>query len=356
MSDQITLIKLFKKMVKPQISLSVIGSFLVFFLILSSCGDPRISVRDRVVYSRDMGELDSPSSQYIPLNYLIGPGDELEILYHIDPGVEVDYYKIDTEDTIRVEFFYYPNMNTTIKVRPDGRITMPLIGEVEADKQTPTELAKKLEKLYKNHITRPAITVDVLDFNVKIAELKEAIRTYDRGQSRRVVVRPDGGISLPYVDDTQVAGFTSAEASGKLITKYRKYLNNLSVTVAVLAAHSNRCYIMGEVNAVNFYELIGPTTVSQAVAMANGFTNEANTKSVVVISRDDNGKPAARVLNMDDIIGKGDIGADFYVRQYDVIFVPRTKIAQGALVANRLWSFIPAQFSATYSLGGTATD
>ena len=161
---------------------------------------------------------------------------------------------------------------------------------------------------------------------------------------------------MPYVDDTQVSGFTAAEASQKLISKYRKYLKNLSVTVAVLAARSNRCYIMGEVNAVNYYELIGPTTVSQAVAMANGFTNEANTKNVVVISRDDNGKPAARILNMDDIIGRGDIGADFFVRQYDVIFVPRTKIAQGALVASRLWSFIPNQFSATYSLGGTAVD
>ena len=174
MLRQNRLINLIRKLDKPQIPLLLIGFFLVFIVILSSCGDPRISVHDRVVYSRDMGELDSPSSQYIPLNYLIGPGDELEILYHIDPGVEVDYYKIDTEDTLRVEFFYYPNMNTTIKVRPDGRITMPLIGEVDADDQTPTELAKKLEELYKNHITRPSITVDVLDFNVKIAELKES--------------------------------------------------------------------------------------------------------------------------------------------------------------------------------------
>lgn len=325
-----------------------------FFLY--GCGDPQITISDRVVYDREQKDLYQKGSQFIPMNYLLGPGDELEVLYHVEPGAMVDRYRIDTEDTLRIEFFYYPVMNTTVKVRPDGRITLPLIGEVRAGRMSPSELAATLRKLYKSHILRPDVNVDVLNFNVKLNELREAITTNDRGQSRLVVVRPDGGVSLPLIEDVKVAGLTPQNASAELSKVYRKYIYNLAVTVAVLSARSNRAYIFGEVREPNYYELAGPTTVSQLVAMARGFTNEANAHQVVLVSRDKQGRPSAVVLDMDDIIGRGDIGADAYVNQYDVVFVPRTKLAQAALVADRLFRFIPAQFSFAYTYGVTRIE
>jgi polysaccharide export outer membrane protein len=57
---------------------------------------------------------------------------------------------------------------------------------------------------------------------------------------------------------------------------------------------------------------------------------------------------------MDNVIGEGNIGADIPIKQYDVVFIPRTKLATAALSGEQLWRLIPFSFSVsgTYSLGG----
>ena len=59
---------------------------------------------------------------------------------------------------------------------------------------------------------------------------------------------------------------------------------------------------------------------------------------------------------MDKIIGRGDISSDPLIRQYDVIFVPRTKLSQTALVMDSIRNFIPVNFSTSYSLGGDRVE
>jgi polysaccharide export outer membrane protein len=322
-------------------------------ILLVSCGEPRITITKEAVQSEG-------SSPLIPTTYLIGQGDELEILYHIDPGFSLAEYIIETEDTLRIDFYYYPVMTRTVRVRPDGFITLPRVGELKASGLKPRVLAEKITEIYRSYLTRPAVTVEVINFNAKVEELKEAITTQDRGQSRLVVVRPDGNISLPYLKDVSAAGLTAFELSQKLEGQYKKFIGNISITAAVLRARSHEAYIMGQVNRPNFYELYGPITLTQLISRAGGFTGEANTHQVVVISRNRNAKPEAKVIDMDDIIGKGDMRADPMIKQYDVIFVPRTKLAQAALVGDSLWRLIPLSFTgaatAAYSLGGTAPD
>jgi len=171
-----------------------------------------------------------------------------------------------------------------------------------------------------------------------------------------VVVRPDGAISLPFIGDRQAAGYTPAELGGMLEESYRKYIAQVSIKVAVSVARSNKCYILGEVTRPNFYDLPQPTTLTQLISMAGGFSREANTHQVVVISRSEEGKPEARVIDMDSVIGEGNIGADIPIKQYDVVFIPRTKLATAALSGEQLWRLIPFSFSVsgTYSLGGSA--
>ncbi len=335
---------------------AVSALFVLGLLLLNvGCGEPKIVIKDTVHYA-EAGNSAGPQQEdqaVVPMNYLLGPGDELEVLYGIDPGVNVTDYLIEAEDTLRIDFYYYPTMNTTVRVRPDGRITAPLLGEMKVAGMRPQELAAKLEGLFRPHLSRPKITVDLLNFNIKVEELKKAITTQDRGQSRLVVVRPDGSISLPYIGDTKVAGMTAPAASEELQQRYRKYISNLSVTVAVLRARSYRYYIMGEVGRPNFYELLGLTSLTQAISIAGGFTRDANTHQVVVISRDNNGNPKAQVLDMDEVIGKGNIGADILLNQYDVVFVPKTKLSAAGLAGERLWQLIPISFSAGYAAGHT---
>jgi polysaccharide export outer membrane protein len=313
--------------------------------LLISCGEPKIDTHNVNFMKIQAAE------PMIPADYLIGQGDELEVLYYIDPGSPSTEYQIDTEDTLRIEFYYYPGLNKTVRVRPDGFITLSRVGDVKALDRTPELLATHITELYKNILKKPAATVEVIDFNVKVENLKTAIRTTSRGQSRQVLVRPDGKISLPYVGDITAKDKTCVELSRIVEKKYRKFVKNISITVAMLKAHSNRVYIMGEVKQTSFYQLSGPRTLTQIIAEAGGFSPQANTHQIVLIRRGKNGKPTARLIDMNNIIGRGDMTSDPLIRQYDVIFVPKTKLSQAALVMDSILNFIPINFSASYLLG-----
>jgi len=64
-------------------------------------------------------------------------------------------------DVIDIKFFYTPELNHTQAVRPDGKITLQLIGEVEAEGKTPSELRAELLELYLPHLKKPEVAVIV---------------------------------------------------------------------------------------------------------------------------------------------------------------------------------------------------
>jgi len=308
------------------------------FLFTCGCGEPKIDIPSKAISFKNI-------PKFIPASYRIGRGDELEILYYNNPDyVQVDYI-IDAEDTLRINFYYYPVLSKTMRVRPDGFITLPRIGDVKVLGMRPRDLSAMLEKRYAPYLSRPNVTVEVTQFNVRLNKIKEAVTTTTRGQSKKVTVTPDGKIALPFIKkDISVLGLTTFELAREL-EKMLRFAKGISITVALLRARSNRVYIMGQVKAPNYYELMGPTTLTQLIATARGFTTHANTHQVVHITRSKSGKPLATVIDMDDIIGKGNLSNDPYLKQYDVIFVSRTTISQAALAGEAIWRIIPVGFT-----------
>ncbi len=86
-------------------------------------------------------------------------------------------YVFHSGDTFDVKFFYNPELNETVKVRPDGRISLQLVQDVQAASLTPTELVSLLKKKYAAHIRDPEISVIVRSF--------DANRVYVDGQVGR---------------------------------------------------------------------------------------------------------------------------------------------------------------------------
>ena len=76
-----------------------------------------------------------------PFVYTIAPGDELDI-----------------------KFFFNPELNETITVRPDGMISLQLIDEIQAAGLQPAELDQKLTDLYSRELRKPVLTVIVRSF------------------------------------------------------------------------------------------------------------------------------------------------------------------------------------------------
>jgi len=326
------------------LSTKIITILTISIFITMGCGDPKIDL------PKYQGIQEVDNQPIIPDEYHIAINDELEIFYYIDSDYKGKKYLIDTEDKLRIEFYYYPVLNKTVIVRPDGMITIPRIGDIKAAGVKPHDLAVKITSLYRPYLLKPVVTVELIDFNVKIRKLQKAITTTLRGQSRKVVVRPDGKISLVYIKDLYVNGLTIYEAAELIETQYRKQIKNLKISASLLKPHPDRAYIIGQVDRPNFYNLTIPITLSQLIATAGGFTKEANTQQVLVISRSRQGGPHAQIYDMDEIIGRGNVRADPIIRRYDVIFVPRTKLSQAVFVAQSLWNFIPFSFSTHYGL------
>ena len=67
-------------------------------------------------------------------------------------------------DIVEVKFFYTPELNEVQTIRPDGKIALQLVGEVEAQEKTPAELRTELVKLYNPYLRDPNITVIVRSF------------------------------------------------------------------------------------------------------------------------------------------------------------------------------------------------
>jgi protein involved in polysaccharide export with SLBB domain len=78
-------------------------------------------------------------------------------------------YRISPGDVLDLKFFYNPELNETIMVRPDGRISLQLAGETMAAGLTPDELRRTLAERYIKEINRPDITVIVRSFNMQRA-------------------------------------------------------------------------------------------------------------------------------------------------------------------------------------------
>jgi polysaccharide export outer membrane protein len=74
-------------------------------------------------------------------------------------------YVIGAEDTLNVNVWKEPDMSGTVPVRPDGKISLPLVGDVQATGLTPMELTAQLTTLLKKYVTDPRVTVTVTNVN-----------------------------------------------------------------------------------------------------------------------------------------------------------------------------------------------
>lgn len=77
-----------------------------------------------------------------------------------------DYeYRLGQEDVVEVMVFQSGDLSRTVPVRPDGRISLPLLGDVEAEGKTGSQLATELEEKLAGYIQEPRVTVIVREVN-----------------------------------------------------------------------------------------------------------------------------------------------------------------------------------------------
>jgi polysaccharide export outer membrane protein len=74
-------------------------------------------------------------------------------------------FKLGPDDVIQISVYQEKDLDTTVPVRPDGKISIPLIGEMPASGKTAIELQKEIAQRYTRFIAEPAVTVIVKEIN-----------------------------------------------------------------------------------------------------------------------------------------------------------------------------------------------
>ncbi|MGD9972539.1 MAG: polysaccharide biosynthesis/export family protein [Desulfatirhabdiaceae bacterium] len=262
---------------------------------------------------------------YIP-EYRIGPGDVLEIVYHLKYEKTSEDYRLEVQDKISINLPYYPQYSSSVLVRSDGKISAPLIGDMAAESKTPMDLAADLNREYKKYLKEPAVTVSLEAFNVKVDELKKAITTAARGQSKIAPVSPDGRISFPLIGGMQVQGFTVAQVEKAINESYAKQVRNLNITLILLEIHHPKLYVLGEVERPGAYDIASVPNVLNALTLSGGFKKSGDLEEIAVFRNEGLERPIAFKVNIKTALKTGIALTNIKLKPGDIIYVPKTKI------------------------------
>jgi len=126
-------------------------------------------------------------------------------------------------------------------------------------------------------------------------------REQDKYLSTDVVVRPDGKISLPMLNDVAAVGLTPEQLAVRVQQTAAKYIRDAVASVIVREIHSRKIFVIGEVGRPGALELSADMNVLQALAQAGGFLEHAKRSDVVVV-RTLNGREQRLKFNYKEVV------------------------------------------------------
>jgi polysaccharide export outer membrane protein len=135
-----------------------------------------------------------------------------------------------------------------------------------------------------------------------------------------LVVRPDGKISLPLIQDVTAEGRTAMELAAAIHDRLLAYIKEPQVSVIVLQVNAPKYFVIGNVARPGTYPLRSETSVLQALSLAGGFTQFASTRNIKLI-RNAGGKQDVRRINYNKVIDEEGEG-NYLLKSGDTIVVP----------------------------------
>jgi len=247
--------------------------------------------------------------------YIIDQEDVLLIRAWQNPSAEAEgEFTIQNDDTLSISVWQNPDLNQEVVVRPDGKITFPLIDEVLVRGLTIPQLRDKLTKALEEFIRYP-------DVSISVKKLGGATEL-----SEEVTVRPDGKISFPLIGDMEARGLTIAQLRQALKEGLKKNMRYPDVSVTIKKLGGAKVIVLGEVADPGVYAVTGAKTILEAIGQAGGFTKDSVPSSTILIRAPFTDKPQAQRINLSSAL-KGELSENVTLLSEDVVFVPKKFIA-----------------------------
>ncbi|HEY2434178.1 MAG TPA: polysaccharide biosynthesis/export family protein [Vicinamibacterales bacterium] len=143
----------------------------------------------------------------------------------------------------------------------------------------------------------------------------------EKSMSADVIVRPDGKISLPLLNDVQAVGLTPDQLRSELVKAAAKFIADPNATVVVKEIHSRKVFITGNVTKPGTFPLTGEMNVLQLIALAGGLQEYGDSKNIVIM-RNEGGRQQSFKFNYKDVIKQKHVEQNISLKPGDTVIVP----------------------------------
>jgi polysaccharide export outer membrane protein len=288
------------------------------------------------------------------LEYRVRVNDEVLITYFPNRQLVVAEYKLTPGDELSINSITDSDLRRErVTVQPDGTIVVPLLASpVRAAGKTIMQLRRDLELEYKKYINTPAINVEPFKVNTIVEDLKDAVNGpfAAGGRVLQTNVNPDGKIQLVGIGSVYVLGMTLEEIKREINLRYQERFVGIEVEPRLSRTASHFVFVFGEVANPGRFEMTGPTTVTQGLALAGGLKVGANNRQVVVFRRAEDWRLISTLLDLrGGHIGKRPNPSDeIWLRDSDLLIVPPRPVkvfnnAAQLIFTDGLYRVIPFQ-------------
>lgn len=152
---------------------------------------------------------------------------------------------------------------------------------------------------------------------------------------KKIIVRPDGYISFPLAGDVKAVDKTPPQLASDIKEILSRLIKDPQVTVIVLGFGSKNIFVLGEVTKPGSYAYRGGVNVLDAISLAGGWKNSAVLNSVMVVRKAFTDAPEAHRLDVYALVKKGDFSQNLMLEPGDIIYVPKSFIANiGGFIEN----------------------
>jgi polysaccharide biosynthesis/export protein len=197
-----------------------------------------------------------------------------------------------------------------------------------------------------------ASTQPPAQYRIQPGDVLESHFIVDPALNEQVLVGPDGRVSFLYAADISAAGSTLPQLREKVVQKAG--ITDRSFLIALRNSVGTRVYVIGEVNTPGEIVVNGQISALQAISRAGGYKLGAQRDDSVLMRRSPDNKPSLYKVDLMSAANGRDPNEDVLLEPYDILYVPRDRLANVSMVFERIRIAIP--FNVYYGVNSTLVE
>jgi len=256
---------------------------------------------------------------------------------HKTKSVHQRLFVLGPEDIVEISVWGNKEFAGDLPVRPDGKISIPLIGDVKVEGLTPAQVKKLITEKLRKFITDASVTVFVKkinSINISIAGEVNLPGTYK--VNRPITLLHLFSLSQGFTDKADLKNSFLLRKGKKLGINFYTLVKKGDISqnvwllpndlIFIKDNFENRINVIGEVTEPQVITFQDGMTVLDAILIAKGLTDVAKPKGTKVYRRSHNPKGEIQKIpvSLDEVIYEGDLTKNIHLKPGDIIHVPRS--------------------------------